>query len=143
MVKRGGGVKDLRVRLLDSSTQNIKSTGLYEVSMMGVVDLFIDVCDSMGANIINTICEGIAPYLQQLSGARVGIKILSNLCVNRKAVSEFIIPVKNMAWKSASGEEVAKKIIESYRFAQLDPFRASTHNKGVMNGIDAVAIALG
>ena len=63
MVKRGGGVKDLRVRLLDSTNQSIKSTGLYDVPLMGVVDLFINVCDSMGANIVNTICEGVSPYI--------------------------------------------------------------------------------
>lgn len=110
---------------------------------MAVVDIFINVCDSMGANITNTICEHIAPYIQELSGARVGIKILSNLCVHRKAISTFTVPIKNMAWKNATGEQVAQRIIESYRFAQLDPFRAATHNKGIMNGIDAVAIALG
>jgi hydroxymethylglutaryl-CoA reductase len=68
---------------------------------------------------------------------------LSNLCTERMTMSEFKISVENLAWKTASGKEVAEKVIEAQRFAELDQYRATTHNKGIMNGIDAVAVALG
>lgn len=110
---------------------------------MIVIDLHVDVKESMGANVINTIVEHVAPYIAKITLARVGIKILSNLCIYRKAATQFILPVSEMSYKNASGETVAKGIIESFRFAQLDPFRACTHNKGIMNGIDSVALALG
>ena len=74
---------------------------------MGVVDIFVNVSEAMGANIINTIAEYIAPKLEDITGARLGIKILSNLCVNRKAYSSFTIPIKEMSWKNVPGEVVA------------------------------------
>jgi degradative hydroxymethylglutaryl-CoA reductase len=130
MLKRGGGVQDLRYRQLSTD--------------MAVVELLVNVCDSMGANIINTICEATAPYMQSLLGqGYIGIKILTNLCTERMTVSSFEIPLDKLDWKGTSGKLVAEKIIEAYRFAQLDQYRATTHNKGIMNGIDAVAIALG
>ena len=76
-------------------------------------------------------------------GIRTGISILSNYCVERTATSSFIIPVEHMQWKGHKGMEVAEKIIEAYNFARKDTFRAVTHNKGVMNGIDAVCLATG
>lgn len=81
---------------------------------MLVVDLLINVCESMGANLVNTVAESVAPYIESLTGGRAGIKILSNLCVHRKAMATFDIPVSKMGWKSASGEQVAQRIIESY-----------------------------
>lgn len=110
---------------------------------MSVVDCFVNVCDSMGANIINTILEHLAPLVEEVTGGRAGLKILSNLCTERRAIAEFNVPVSKMAWKDATGEFVAKRMIEGYRFAQLDPYRASTHNKGIFNGMDAVALATG
>ena len=99
----------------------------------------------MGANVINSIAEFTAPFIQSeiLQQGRVGIKILSNLCTERMTRVEFHIPVKNLSWKSAKGSEVAEKIIEAQKFAEMDQYRATTHNKGIMNGIDAVAVALG
>ncbi|EAR84420.2 hydroxymethylglutaryl-CoA synthase (macronuclear) [Tetrahymena thermophila SB210] len=143
MVNRGGGVKDLKVKILNATDKKLKSTGEYQVDEMVVVDLHINVCDAMGANIVNTIVEYTAPLIEQITGGRAGLKILSNLCTERRAVSEFEIPISKLSWKDASGEDVAKRIIEGYRFAQLDPYRASTHNKGIFNGMDAVAIATG
>lgn len=130
MVQRGGGVEDLRFRRL---TENII-----------VVELLVNVKDSMGANVINSIAEFTAPYIQSLlEQGKIGIKILSNLCTERMTMAEFHIPVKNLAWKNAKGSEVASKILEAQKFAELDQYRATTHNKGIMNGIDAVAVALG
>ena len=130
MKKRGGGVVNLRHRRLSTD--------------MVVVELLVNVCDSMGANVINSVCEATAPFIHQLvAQGQVGIKILSNLCTERMTISTFEIPVNKLAWKGCSGADVAAKIIDAYRFAQMDQFRATTHNKGILNGIDAVAVALG
>lgn len=117
MVARGGGVKDLRVRTLEEKDKCLKSTGTFRVGAMVVVDFFVNVCDSMGANIINTILEYVAPLIEEITQGRVGLKILSNLCTERRAVAEFEVPISKMGWKDASGETVAKKMIEGYRFA--------------------------
>ena len=131
MVARGGGVEDLRFRQL--------------ADRILVVELFVNVKESMGANVINSIAEFTGPYIQDdiLKQGRVGIKILSNLCTERMTLSEFEIPVEKLAWKSASGREVAERVVEAQQFAEHDQYRATTHNKGIMNGIDAVAVALG
>lgn len=111
---------------------------------MLVVELLVDVREAMGANAINTIAEMTAPYINKLLGqGSVGIRILSNLCTERMTIAKFEIPIEKLKWKGAEGAQVAKKILEAHRFAQLDQYRATTHNKGIMNGIDAVAIALG
>lgn len=130
MVKRGGGVKDLCVRLIPGKPWL-------------VLHVQIDVCEAMGANIVNTVVEGMSPMVADLTGGRIGLKILTNLCANRRTKVAFSIPIKNMAWKGVSGRVVADRILEAYDFAASDPFRAATHNKGIMNGMDAVAIALG
>lgn len=130
MVKRGGGVEDVRVRRLGEG--------------MLVVELLVNVCDSMGANVVNTIAEQASPYVARVLGqGRVAVRILSNLCTERLTMARFRVPVKAMDWKSISGQEVCEKILEAQRFAELDQYRATTHNKGIMNGIDAVALALG
>ncbi|KAF8927416.1 hypothetical protein BGZ58_010403 [Dissophora ornata] len=108
-----------------------------------VVHLHIDVGDAMGANCANTVAEGIAPFLARLSGGRAGVRILSNLNVDRVAKSTFRLPFSHMAYKSLSGKEVAVRVLEAFEWADLDPYRAATHNKGIMNGIDAVALATG
>ena len=84
---------------------------------MLIVEVFIDVCESMGANLVNTICEFLSEPIEKLIKARSGLKILSNLCTERKAVAYFEIPVISMGWKESTGEEVAYKILEAYRFA--------------------------
>lgn len=144
MVKRGGGVVQLstKVVMLDQNDENLASIILKRNSML-VIELGIHVCDSMGANLVNTVCERIAPTIDEISGGRSALKILSNLCVYRKAISKFEIPVKKMGYKGHPGQLVAKRILEAYLFAKADLFRAVTHNKGVMNGIDAVALATG
>lgn len=110
---------------------------------MIIVELEVDVCDSMGANLVNTVCEGVAPFLAEITGGRVGLKILTNLCTKRRAGASFLIPISKLATDKMSGEEVSERILEAYLFAVHDPSRTATHNKGVMNGIDAVAIATG
>lgn len=141
MVKRGGGVIDIKTKFIagDNSTKQLS----LEQSDMIIIDLFINVCDSMGANIINTIVEHTAPLIEHLTGGRAGIKILSNLSTERKALAAFEIPVSELAWKNGSGEDVCKKVLEAYQFAKNDIYRATTHNKGIMNGIDSAAIACG
>ncbi|KAI8355798.1 hydroxymethylglutaryl-CoA reductase [Mortierella sp. GBAus27b] len=130
MVLRGGGVQ--RVTLHRG-----------RCSEWLVVHLHIDVGDAMGANCANTVAEGIAPYLAKLSGGRIGVRILSNLNVDRIAKSTFRLPFSHMGYKSVPGHEVAVRVLEAYEWADLDPYRAATHNKGIMNGIDAVALATG
>lgn len=104
MVQRGGGVVDLRWRRLAQD--------------MIVVELLVDVREAMGANAINTIAEAAAPYINELLGqGTVGIRILSNLCTERMTIASFEIPVEKLAWKGAAGEQVAKKVLEAYRFA--------------------------
>jgi len=98
----------------------------------------------MGANIVNTVAENTAPFIIELLGqGRAALKILTNLCTGRLVMSEFSIPTDAMHWKGTPGSKVARRIVEAQRFAELDQYRATTHNKGIMNGIDGVALALG
>lgn len=117
---------DLRVRSLDS-----------EVGSMLIVDVFVDVKDSMGANLVDSMCELIAPTVERLTGGHVNMRILSNLATERMVKVETEIPVESI------GEETAQRIIEAHIFAETDPYRAVTHNKGVMNGVIGVLLATG
>jgi hydroxymethylglutaryl-CoA reductase len=126
MVKRGGGCRDLEVRVLDD-----------EEGLM-VVHLHVDVGDAMGANIVDTVAEAVAPRVQEMVGGRVGLRILTNLAVRRR-----VKVTARVSAQAIGGEEAALGIHRASRFATLDPFRAATHNKGIMNGIDAVAVACG
>lgn len=137
MVQRGGGVRQVSARAL-SQHPSIKTEFI-------CVDFLVDVCDSMGANTINTVAEGLANHLEELliCKGKVILKILSNLAVYRKATSEFRINLKNLSYKGIKGELLADRIIKAYEISFLDSFRAATHNKGIMNGVDAVALALG
>jgi hydroxymethylglutaryl-CoA reductase len=128
---RGGGCLGIRFKALSGS--------------MGVVEVRIDCRDAMGANAINTMMEGLAPDISALTGASVGFKILSNLSDERLARSSCEIPYKALANDAArdNGRQIAERMVLGYEFARLDSYRACTHNKGVMNGIDAVVIATG
>jgi hydroxymethylglutaryl-CoA reductase len=101
----------------------------------------------MGANMINTVCEALAPRIETLTGGRVNLRILSNLADRRLARARCTIPAAALEEQDATAESrrpsIVQRIVEASLFAELDPYRAATHNKGIMNGIDAVAIATG
>ncbi|KAI9336232.1 hypothetical protein DFJ73DRAFT_790615 [Zopfochytrium polystomum] len=150
MSSRGGGVVDVTVRTPPVQPLTSRPRRPREVKVVNppsthwlVVHLHVDVCDAMGANAASAVAEGIAPFLADLVGARIGLRIVSNLCVQRMAKSTFKIPLSKLAYKSFSGRQVAERIIEAGTWAEDDCFRATTHNKGIMNGIDAVAVATG
>jgi len=105
---------------------------------MLVLHLLYDTRDAMGANAVNTACEAVAPLIERLTGGRVVLRILSNLADRRLARARCAIPASALG-----GDEVVKGIVEAWALAAVDPHRAATHNKGIMNGIDAVAIATG
>ncbi len=136
MQRRGGGARDLEVRILPAPEGP-------EGEPLFVVHLIIDTQDAMGANLINTVAEGVAPFIEELTGGKVYLRILSNLADRRLARASCRIPVAKLADFGMTGEEMARGIVQASRFAEADPYRAATHNKGVMNGIDAVAIATG
>jgi len=131
--KLGGGPRDLEVRLIPDSP----------IGPFLVVHLIYDVRDAMGANALNTAAERLAPRLAALSGGRVHLRILSNLADRRLARARCTIPLQELAFDDFSAEEVRDGIIAAWAFAAADPYRAATHNKGIMNGVDAVVIATG
>jgi hydroxymethylglutaryl-CoA reductase len=123
----GGGAQDLEVRILDSP-----------IGKMIVVHLIVNVLDAMGANAVNTMCEALTPVLEEFSGGRVRLRILSNLADKRIVKAKAFFDKEKMG-----GEQVVDAFLESYTLATIDPYRAATHNKGIMNGIDALIIATG
>jgi hydroxymethylglutaryl-CoA reductase len=127
LLKFGGGAKDLEVRILDSP-----------IGKMIVTHLIVDVRDAMGANAVNTMCEALAPMFEELTDGKVRLKILSNLADKRIAKAKAVFDKEKMG-----GEHVVDAFLESYTLASIDPYRAATHNKGIMNGIDALIIATG
>jgi hydroxymethylglutaryl-CoA reductase len=133
IVKRGGGARDIEVREILESP----------IGPFLVLHLIYDARDAMGANAINTVCEALAPAIEQLTGGRVHLRILSNLTDRRMASARCVIPLPELAFNNFSGESVRDGILEAYAFAAADPYRAATHNKGIMNGIDPVVIATG
>jgi len=127
LVKFGGGLKELRTRVLGSPS-----------GTMLVVDLLVDCADAMGANAINTMAESLTPSLENLTGGRALLRILSNLATERLAMAEAVFDKELLG-----GDAVVRNIISAYHLALVDPYRASTHNKGIMNGISAVVRATG
>jgi len=127
LVKLGGGAKDIEVRIIDSMKGS-----------MVITHLLVDVRDAMGANAVNTMAEAVAPYIEKITGGRVYLRIISNLAVKRLARAECVVPKEVLG-----GEDVVDGILYAYAFAAADPYRAATHNKGIMNGIIAVALATG
>ena len=127
LVDLGGGAEDLEVRILDSP-----------LGKMIVIHIIVNVLDAMGANAVNTMCEALAPMIEEITGGKVRLKILSNLADRRIVKAKAVFDKDKMG-----GEHVVDAFLESYTLAAIDPYRAATHNKGIMNGIDALIIATG
>lgn len=134
MMARGGGAKDIEVFIHPSQGMG---------GDMVVVHLLVDTCDAMGANLVNTMCEGVASLIETIAEGRVFLRILSNLADRALVRASVRIPVEALATKGFDGAQVRDGIIVANDFASIDPYRAATHNKGIMNGIDAVALATG
>ena len=127
LVKCGGGMQDVDVRIITT-----------DIGKMVVVHLKVNTLDAMGANAVNTMAETVSPFIEEITGGKADLRILSNLAVHRLARSRVTIKKETLG-----GREVVDKIIAAYAFAAADPFRAATHNKGIMNGIIPVVIATG
>jgi hydroxymethylglutaryl-CoA reductase len=127
LVSVGGGAKNLDVKVIDSKS-----------GPMVITELHVDCRDAMGANAVNTMAEAVAPMIERITGGRVYLRIISNLATKRLARAWAVI-----AKEAVGGEEVVDGIVEAYNFAAADPYRAATHNKGILNGIIGVVIATG
>lgn len=127
LVEAGGGAKDLELRKIETKSGD-----------MLILHLLVDTRDAMGANAVNTMAEAIAPMIEEITGGRVLLRILSNLADKRIAKAKAVYGKEELG-----GEEVVDDIIEAYHFAVADPYRCATHNKGVLNGMEAVALATG
>ena len=133
LVQRGGGARRAVVRTFPDTA----------VGPMIVVHLEVNVCDAMGANIINTMAEAVAPRVEAIAQGRVRLRILSNLADKRLVTAVGRVPIARLSRPGWDGAEVAKGIVEASVMADVDPYRATTHNKGAMNGVDAVLVAAG
>ena len=131
MKRRGGGARDIEVRVFEDPYPMI------------VLHLLVDCGEAMGANAINAMAEGVADLVEELTGGRVNLRILSNLADRRCARAWCKIPEIHLGGNGFKGPDVAEGIVQAYRFAAVDPYRAATHTKDIMNGVDAVAIATG
>ncbi len=136
LVKFGGGARDLQARVLKTKR-----------GKMIIVHLLVNCGDAAGMNAVNTMCEKISPKIEEISGGKVRLKIISNLAVNRLARAKAVFSKKALeeSFKDnkLKGEEIVEAILDAFAFAEADAFRCVTHNKGIMNGIDAVVIATG
>jgi len=127
LVSKGGGAKELRVRILPSLA-----------GTMVIAELLVDCRDAMGANVVNTMAEAVAPMLEKLTGGNANLRIISNLADRRIATAKALFGKEDLG-----GEDVVDGIVQAYAFAAADPYRCATHNKGVMNGVTAVCLATG
>jgi hydroxymethylglutaryl-CoA reductase len=132
LVARGGGARALEARQLGDASDR-----------MMVVHVVVDCRDAMGANLVNTVAEAVADRLAEIARGKVGLRILTNLCDKRVVRVTCRVPADALATDDMDGQAVIDGIVNASRFAELDPYRAATHNKGVMNGIDAVVLATG
>lgn len=129
LLGHGGGARSLRIRCIPPHWMSL--------------DLFIDVGEAMGANLVNTICEAVANYLKEHLTVNVLMSILSNYATHSLVTADVAVPVDQLATKTIDGRTVAQRICDASDFAEHDPYRAVTHNKGIMNGVDAVVLAMG
>ncbi|KQR42870.1 hydroxymethylglutaryl-CoA reductase, degradative [Acidovorax sp. Leaf160] len=133
LIGLGGGCKDIEVHVFPDSPRGA----------MIVMHLIVDVRDAMGANTVNTMAESVAPLVEEITGGAVRLRILSNLADLRLARARVRLTAGMLATQERSGEEIIEGILDAYTFAAIDPYRAATHNKGIMNGIDPVIVATG
>ncbi|QEI05423.1 hydroxymethylglutaryl-CoA reductase, degradative [Pigmentiphaga aceris] len=133
LIGLGGGCRDIEVHVFPDTARG----------PMVVTHLIVDVRDAMGANTVNTMAEGVATLIEQITGGKVRLRILSNLADLRLARARVRISPATLATSEYSGEDVINRIVDAYEFAAVDPYRAATHNKGIMNGIDPVVVATG
>jgi hydroxymethylglutaryl-CoA reductase len=133
LCRRGAGPRDLEVRV-------VRPAG---GEAMIVVHLLVDTADAMGANAVNSLVEALAPLVEKISGGEARLRVLSNLADRRRARAAVRLPVAALGRDGIDGKEVAGRMLDAYALAATDPYRAATHNKGIMNGIDAVAVATG
>ncbi|QOL79752.1 hydroxymethylglutaryl-CoA reductase, degradative [Pseudooceanicola spongiae] len=133
LVGLGGGCKDIEIEVFATSP----------IGPMVVLHLMVDVRDAMGANTVNSMAEMLAPKVEQISGGKVRLRILSNLADRRLVTASVRIPAEALTTKTLAGAEVAQGMVEACALALIDPYRAATHNKGIMNGIDPVVVATG
>ena len=133
LIGLGGGCRDIEVHVFGDTPRGA----------MVVMHLIVDVRDAMGANTVNTMAEAVSPLVEQLTGGTVRLRILSNLADLRLARARVRLAPSVLATRERSGEEVVEGVIDAYTFAAIDPYRAATHNKGIMNGIDPVIVATG
>jgi len=133
LIGLGGGCRDIEVHVFESTPRGA----------MVVMHLIVDVRDAMGANTVNTMAEAVSPLVEELTGGTVRLRILSNLADLRLARARVRLAPAVLVTRERSGEEVVEGVIDAYTFAAVDPYRAATHNKGIMNGIDPVIVATG
>ena len=133
LIAMGGGCKDVEVHVFDSTPRG----------PMVVAHLIVDVRDAMGANTVNSMAEAVSPYIEQITAATVRLRILSNLADLRLARARVTLSPETLTTAEYTGHEVIEGVLDAYTFAQIDPYRAATHNKGIMNGIDPVIVATG
>ena len=141
LVARGGGARDVEVFRARLAADGAAAESAGDTSI--VLHLLVDTCDAMGANTVNTMCEGIAPRVEELTSGKAVMKILSNLADRSVVSARATFPVSALAEPGHSGQGVRDAIVLAGRFADADAHRAATHNKGILNGIDAVAVATG
>ncbi|RJG02886.1 hydroxymethylglutaryl-CoA reductase, degradative [Noviherbaspirillum sedimenti] len=133
LIGLGGGCRDIEVHIFPDTPRG----------PMVVMHLIVDVRDAMGANTVNTMAETVAPRVEEITGGKVRLRILSNLADLRLARARVQIPAAILKTDKYSGEDVINGIVDAYTFAAVDPYRAATHNKGIMNGIDPIIVATG
>ncbi|PZQ56879.1 MAG: hydroxymethylglutaryl-CoA reductase, degradative, partial [Variovorax paradoxus] len=133
LIGLGGGCRDIEVHVFPDTPRGA----------MVVMHLIVDVRDAMGANTVNTMAESVSPLVEKLTGGQVRLRILSNLADLRLARARVRLTPETLKTKERSGEDIVEGVLDAYTFAAVDPYRAATHNKGIMNGIDPVIVATG
>ncbi|KRC86015.1 3-hydroxy-3-methylglutaryl-coenzyme A reductase [compost metagenome] len=133
LIGLGGGCRDIDVHVFPDTPRG----------PMVVLHLLVDVRDAMGANTVNTMAESVSPLVEKLTGGQVRLRILSNLADLRLARARVRLTPETLTTRERSGEEIVEGVLDAYTFAAVDPYRAATHNKGIMNGIDPVIVATG